>query len=128
VALALLLFSGALVEEVAKSVGIGVLLQHRHIASAKAVVTLSALSALGFLVGEKLLLFVSLRIVSESALSAALFGAGMLWLPLVAHFVFTAVVGLLTRRLGMRRYGYAVLAGAAIHMLYNLAVMGVLLP
>jgi len=124
-----LLVVATVIEEVAKSAGIAVLLEKkdRGVRTAKDVVRLSFLSAVGFLVGEKLLLLVSLSAVSESALSAALFSSGMLWIPLVAHFGFTSVVCLLTRRFGIRYYPYAVLAGTIVHALYNLYVLGVVL-
>ena len=119
-----LMVAAAVVEEVAKSAGIVVLLEKRLIKSARNVLVLSLLSALGFLIGEKLLLYVSLSVVSESVLSAALFSSGFLLIPLMAHFCFTAIVCLLTGRFGARFYPYAVLAGAIVHSLYNLYVLG----
>lgn len=121
-----LLVAAVVVEEIAKSVGIAVLLENRVIRATKDVVVLSFLSAVGFLVGEKLLLYVSLSAVSESMLSPALFSSGMLLIPLVAHSVFTSVVCLLTKRFGVRYYPYAVLAGSIVHTLYNLYVLGVI--
>jgi len=121
-----LLLAAAAVEEVAKSAGITVLLEKRVIRSARDVLGLSFLSAAGFLVAEKLLLYVSLSTVSESALSAALFSSGMLLVPLIAHFVFTALVCLATSRFGTRYYPFAALAGAIVHALYNLGVLGVI--
>ena len=121
-----LLVAAVVVEEVAKSAGIAVLLENRVIRATKDVVVLSFLSAVGFLVGEKLLLYVSLSAVSESMLSPALFSSGMLLIPLVAHSVFTSVVCLLTKRFGVRYYPYAVLAGSIVHALYNLYVLGVI--
>jgi ABC-type Na+ efflux pump permease subunit len=122
-ALAGTLVVAAVVEEIAKSVGIAVLLEHQIARSVKQVIALSLLSALGFLIGEKALLYVSLSVVSQSALSAALFGSGLLLGPLVAHFVFTTIVCLLTSHAGVR-YRYAVLAGAIAHSLYNLLLVG----
>ena len=121
-----LLVAAVVVEEIAKSVGIAVLIENRVIRATKDVVVLSFLSAVGFLVGEKLLLYVSLSAVSESMLSPALFSSGMLLIPLVAHSVFTSVVCLLTKRFGVRYYPYAVLAGSIVHTLYNLYVLGVI--
>ncbi len=126
IAVGALLLMSVIIEEVAKSAGIAVLIENRDVKTAKDVVVLSFLSALGFLVGEKLLLFVSVGIVSESMLSAAVFSAGKLWIPLVAHFVFTTIVCLLTHRFGAKRYTFAVLAGAVVHVVYNLAVLGVI--
>lgn len=119
-----LLMVAVVVEEIAKSAGIAVLLENRAIKTTKAVVVLSFLSAVGFLGGEKLLLLISLSTVLESALSPALFSSGLLLIPLVAHFVSTATVCLLTKRFGVRAYPYAVLAGSIVHALYNLYVLG----
>jgi len=123
-AVGVLLIIAVVVEEVAKSAGIAVLLENRAVSRTKDVVVLSFLSAAGFLVGEKLLLAVSVSVVSESVLSAALFSSGLLLIPLVAHFVSTATVCLLTSRFGVRAYPYAVLAGSIVHALYNLYVLG----
>jgi ABC-type Na+ efflux pump permease subunit len=121
-----LLLAAAAIEEVAKSAGITVLLENKAIRSARDVLVLSFLSAVGFLVAEKLLLYISLSAVSQSALSAALFSSGMFLVPLIAHFVFTALVCLLTSRFGVRYYPFAVLAGSIVHALYNLCVLGVI--
>ena len=121
-----MLVMAVMIEEVAKSVCIAVLIENRDLRTAKSVVTLSFLSALGFLVGEKLLLYISVGIVSESMLSAAIFSAGMLWIPLVAHSIFTAIVCLLTYRFGIKRYPYALIAGVMVHVVYNLYVLGVI--
>lgn len=121
-----LLVIAVIVEEVAKSVGIAVLIEQGIVRSAKSILLLSCLAGLGFLLGEKGLLYVSVSIVSETMLSAALFGAGMLWLPLTAHIFFTATVSLLTAKLGVRRYPLALLVGSALHVVYNLAVLGVI--
>jgi len=115
-----------IVEEIAKSAGIVTLIENGVVKTAKGIVGLSFLSALGFLVGEKLLLFVSVGVVSESALSAAIFNSGMLLIPLAAHFVFTTIVCLLVKRFGVSRYPYAIAAAAIIHVLYNLYVLGVI--
>lgn len=114
------------IEEIAKSVCIAVLIENEDLRTARSVIALSFLSALGFLVGEKLLLYVSVGVVSESMLSAAIFSAGMLWIPLVAHSIFTTIVCLLTYRFGIKRYPYALTAGVMVHVVYNLYVLGVI--
>ena len=122
-----LLLAAAVIEEVAKSAGIATLLEKRIIRSAREVVVLSFLSAVGFLLAEKGLLLMSLSAVSEATLAAALFSSGMLFLvPLAAHFAFTALVCLLTNRFGVRYYAVAVLVGSMVHVLYNLGVLGVI--
>ena len=124
-AVAGLLVAAIVVEEVAKSVGIVVLLENRIVGRWFEILGLSFLSAAGFMVAEKLLLLLSLRIVSESLLSAALFSSGMFLMPLLAHFVFTALICELKGRFGVR-YGIALVAGSVLHLLYDLAVLGVL--
>jgi len=122
-----LLLAAAVIEEMAKSAGIATLLEKRVIRSGRDVVVLSFLSAVGFLMAEKALLLITLSAVSQSVLSATLFSSGMLFLiPLAAHFVFTALVCLLTARFGVRVYPLAILAGSMVHVLYNLAVLGVI--
>ncbi len=122
-----LLIVSVIVEEVAKSAGIMVLLQNRALKSLKSVVLLSFITALGFFIGEKLLLYVALYVISESMFTAAVFGTGLLLIvPLIAHFVFTSIVCLITARFGTRFYPLAILAGSAVHALYNLCVIGVI--
>ena len=78
------LVSSAMVEEVIKSVGIVSLAEHGALKSARVILGLSFLSALGFLVGEKLLLLVSISMVAQAPVSGALFGAGLLlFIPLL---------------------------------------------
>jgi ABC-type Na+ efflux pump permease subunit len=121
-----LLLTAAVIEEVTKSAGIAVLLEKKVVKSVRDVLVLSLLSALGFLVAEKFLLYISLGTVSRSTLSVVLFSSGTFLIPLTAHFVFTAIVCLLTSRLSTRYYPLAVFAGAIVHALYNLAVLGVI--
>jgi hypothetical protein len=125
-ALGAVLAISIIVEEIAKSVGIAVLLQHGAVKSTRAVITLSLAAALGFFAGEKLLLYVALKVISESMFTTAVFGSGLLLLPLLAHFVFTSLVCLITARFGVKRYPLALVAGSVIHILYNLTIVGVL--
>ncbi len=125
-AIGALLIASVIIEEIAKSAGIVTLIENGDATDVRQLLPLSLLSALGFLMGEKLLLYVSVSIVSETMLSAALFNVGMLWIPLLAHAVFTTMVCLLTRWWGVRRYLYALLAGSAVHVVYNLFVLGVI--
>jgi len=121
-----LLLATAMIEEMAKSVGIAVLLEKGVVSTPRHLLALSFLSAAGFLIGEKLLLYLSLTVVTESTLSAALFSYGMLLIPLTAHFAFTAIVCFTTRRSGVRYYPFAVFIGSTAHALYNLCVLGVI--
>ncbi len=122
-ALAGVLIIAAIVEEIAKSIGIITLLDRQLVRSGRGVIALAFLSALGFLIGEKLLLLISLSVVSESLASQALFSTGALILPLLAHFVFTTIVCGLRARFRWR-YVVTVLIGAAVHVAYNWIVAG----
>lgn len=122
-ALAVIFTLAVITEEVAKSIALYVLLQNKVIESTRSVLKLSLLSALGFFVGEKLLLFVALRVVSESMFTDAVFGSPFLILPLILHCVATAIVGLLTMKLGVRYYVLALLMGTIVHIGYNLSVI-----
>jgi hypothetical protein len=113
------LLASAGVEEVAKSVGIVVLADHGLVRSARSVLTLAFLSALGFLIGEKLLLLVSIGAVSQGPISSAMFGAsGLLLVTLFAHFIFTAIVTLLNTKVRLP-YVVALTIGTVIHFFYN---------
>jgi ABC-type Na+ efflux pump permease subunit len=120
--LAGILFVAAILEELAKSAGIVVLREHGLIHSTRQVLTLTFLSALGFLVGEKGLLLVTLSAVAQSSIAGTLFNTGLLPVPLAAHFIFTSIVCLLTTRLHVR-YPFALFTGALLHALYNFALI-----
>ena len=117
------LVASALIEEVVKTVGIVVLAEHGVVKSVREILWLSFLSALGFLIGEKLLLLVSISVVSQANVAGALFGAGVfLLIPLVAHFIFTALVTLLRAKLKFP-YWLALGIGTVIHFFYNAYVL-----
>jgi ABC-type Na+ efflux pump permease subunit len=117
------LVTSALIEEVVKTIGIVVLAEHRVVSSVREILWLSFLSALGFLIGEKVLLLVSISMVSQARVSGALFGAGVfLLIPLAAHFVFTALVTLLRIKLRFP-YWLALGIGTVAHFFYNVYVM-----
>ncbi|MBI5653815.1 MAG: ABC transporter permease [Chloroflexi bacterium] len=117
------LIAAATIEEIAKSMGIAALIEARVVTSTRQVLALAFLSALGFLVGEKLLLLVSVTLVSETMLSAALFNTGFVLVPLIAHFIFTSIVGVLNARFRLR-YPFAVIVAVIAHALYNLVIAG----
>jgi ABC-type Na+ efflux pump permease subunit len=121
--LGMMLIASAFVEEVVKSVGIVVLADRGVVKSFRDILALSFLSGLGFLIGEKLLLLISISMVSHASVSGALFGAGLfLLVPLVAHFVFTAIVTLLATK---ARFPYmlALMIGTVAHFMYNWYLM-----
>jgi hypothetical protein len=113
-----MLLTAALIEEIVKSIGIVVWLERGVISSVKGILALAFLSALGFLLGEKLLLLFSISMVSQSALASALFNTGFLLVPLLAHFVFTAGISLLCARTRLS-YPLALLIGTVLHSVYN---------
>ena len=123
-AVLVLLGVSILFEELAKSIGVMVMYQKKYDRPVKQIFALAFVSALGFLIGEKLLLYLSLSVVSDSALSTAMFSSGFLLIPLAAHFVFTSVACLLHARYNVR-YIFAIVAAAALHMLYNVSILGV---
>ena len=125
-AIAVVLIASLIVEEIAKSLSIKGLLENHHIHSWCQVIFYAFLSALGFLIGEKLLVLASIRVISQSALSAVLVSAGKLWIPLLAHFSFTSVVSLGLYWLGVRRYVASLAVGVGLHLVYNLAVLGII--
>ena len=121
--LAALLALCVIVEEVAKSAGIATLLENKKITSTGTLLALAAASAIGFFIGEKLLLYISLSVVSNIMLIEALGSADLLVIPLIAHFIFTSTVCLLTQKLGVKYYPAAVVAGSFIHFLYNFVIL-----
>ncbi|MCK4723045.1 MAG: ABC transporter permease, partial [Dehalococcoidia bacterium] len=101
-ALGAVLAMSVVAEELAKSAGIAVLLQNNIVKSLKVILMLSFISALGFLIGEKLLLYLALSVISESMFTTAIFSTGLLIMPLIMHFVSTSMVCLMTARFGIK--------------------------
>jgi hypothetical protein len=122
--LGLMLIVAAVVEEVAKSAGVVILFRNRGVSRMRDVLRLAVFSALGFLVAEKLLLFMAMSVASDSMFVQALFSGGLLALPLVLHVISTSLVCLATARFGVRFYPLALVIGSAVHLAYNLSVMG----
>ena len=113
------LAAAALVEETVKSVGIFTLVEKGAVRSLRAILGLSFLSAAGFLLSEKLLVFLSISAVSQIPLAGILFSSGGLFLvPLAAHFLFTSLVCLLAGKTRLP-YRYALLLAALAHAFYN---------
>jgi hypothetical protein len=123
-ALWVLLVAAVIVEEIAKSSGVAVLIKKGVVKSWKNVLALAVISAVAFFLGEKLLLYLSLSVISESVFTAALYNVKLLWMPLAIHVTATAAVCLITYRLGARYYLFALLMGSAIHLIYNISVIG----
>jgi hypothetical protein len=117
-----MLLVAALAEEVVKSIGIVVWQEHNVITKFWQGVALAFLSALGFLIGEKLLLLLSISSISQSMLASTIFNSRLLLLPLLAHFVFTCVVIGLRGRLRFS-YPLALVIATVLHSFYNWFLM-----
>jgi ABC-type Na+ efflux pump permease subunit len=118
------LFVSAFVEETVKSVGIVMLMDHDRIKTDREILWYAFLSVLGFFIGEKLLVLISLSVVLQASISSILFGTGLLlFVPLIAHFAFTTVVTLLRAKTKLS-YTAALTIGAMIHFLYNWYLLG----
>ncbi|MBN2733355.1 MAG: ABC transporter permease [Methanomicrobiaceae archaeon] len=117
-----LLFFAAFIEEFAKSVGIYTLICKRpHYLTWKNVVIGSFAVALGFLTGEKLLLFATLAEISDSIFGAVLFASlQVLWLPLSLHFIGILTTATVLKAGGRRLYVPALILSTIVHSLYNL--------
>jgi len=117
----LLLFA-ALVEEIAKGVGIYTLYaRDPGFFSVRNLVIASGVTALGFLVGEKLLLFATLAEISDSIFGSILFlSLGSLWLPLLLHFGCVLIVACCLKKWGSNGFAPGVGIAMIVHCLYNL--------
>lgn len=120
------LLLSVIVEEIGKSAGVAALLGNGVAMSTRRMLLMCGASAIGFLAGEKLLLFMSLSIVSQSALMSAVESADLLIVPLAAHFAFTLVACLIVLAGGARWYFPAVGAASLLHFGYNLYVTGMI--
>jgi len=126
VALGFLVFTCVVIEEAAKSVTVAVTIERGLVKTWASVLWLAVVSAIFFFLGEKVLLFMSLSVISESVFTNAVFAGNLLWIPLLLHCVCTTIVCLITWRFGIKSYPLALLAGSIVHGLYNLSVIGVL--
>ena len=118
------LFASAFVEELAKSIGIVMLIDRGKIETSRQVLWYAFLSVLGFFIGEKLLVLISLTVILQASLSSVLFGMGLLlFVPLIAHFIFTALVTLLRVKTKLS-YAAALTIGAMVHFVYNWYLLG----
>jgi ABC-type Na+ efflux pump permease subunit len=120
--LVLLIVFAAGIEELAKSIGISTLfMQDPAFLSWRNLLLASAATAIGFLVGEKLLLLVTLAQITESVFGSVLFlSLGMLWLPLLLHFTGVFVVACSLKLGGRKWFVPGLFAATIIHCLYNL--------
>ncbi|WOF15548.1 PrsW family intramembrane metalloprotease [Methanoplanus sp. FWC-SCC4] len=117
-----LLISAAFIEEFAKSVGIYTVFSKRpEYFNLKNIILASFSVALGFLIGEKLLLFATLAEISDSIFGAVLFTSlQVLWLPLSLHFIGVLTTTAVLKAGGRKFYIPALMASTVVHTLYNL--------
>lgn len=120
--LVFLLLFAALVEEIAKGVGIYTIYSRDpSFLTTKNLVLAGAATAAGFLVGEKLLLFVTLAQISDSVFGSILFlSLGSLWLPLLLHFVCVVIVASSLKIWGTKGFVPGLAVAMIVHCLYNL--------
>jgi RsiW-degrading membrane proteinase PrsW (M82 family) len=120
--LVFLLLFAALVEEIAKSVGVYTIYSRDpSFLTWKNLVLAGAATATGFLVGEKLLLFVTLAQISDSVFGSILFlSLGSLWLPLLLHFVCVLIVATSLKTWGRKGFVPGLAVAMVVHCLYNL--------
>lgn len=120
--LVLLLMFAALVEEIAKGVGIyTIYVRDAAFFTWRNVVLACAATAIGFLVGEKLLLFVTLAQITESVFGSILFlSLGVLWMPLLLHFAGVLIVACCLKLGGRGWFVPGIAVAMVVHCLYNL--------
>lgn len=120
--LILLLFSAAFVEEFAKSIGIYTMLRgYPKFFTWKNITLASAVIALGFLIGEKALLFATLAQISESVFGSILFSSlQVLWLPLTLHFVGVMTTSVVLKLGGRSWFIPGLMLATIVHSLYNM--------
>ncbi|MDO9325437.1 MAG: ABC transporter permease [Methanoregula sp.] len=120
--LVLLLIFAALVEECAKAVGIyTIFVTDPAFLTWKNLLAACAATAIGFLVAEKLLLFITLAQITESVFGSILFlSLGVLWMPLLLHFVGVLIVACSLKFWGRKGLVIGLVLATAVHCLYNL--------
>jgi len=120
--LVFLLLFAALIEEIAKSVGIYTMYSRDPaFLTWKNLILACAATAIGFLVGEKLLLFVTLAQISDSIFGSILFlSLGSLWLPLILHFTCVTIVASCLKIWGKKGFVPGLIIAMVVHCLYNL--------
>jgi len=120
--LVFLLLFAALIEEIAKGVGIYTLfIRDSSFLSWKNIVYACGATAIGFLVGEKLLLFVTLAQITDSVFGSILFlSINSLWLPLLLHFAGVLIVACCLKKWGARGFAPGLALAMIVHCLYNL--------
>ena len=125
VSLILIMLLAAGTEEIAKGAGIVALVTAMPgFLNGRVLVVASAVIALGFLVGEKLILFITISQISDSVFGAALFlSIGMLWMPFLLHMAGVIIMGATVLYKGKKGLPFGILLATMVHLLYNLYLL-----
>ena len=123
--LLIIIFLAAFTEELVKSAGlIGLIKHNRPVFSWPVVVASALFIAIGFLIGEKLLLFITLSQISDSIFGAALYmSIGLIWMPLLLHFTTVLCTGFSVKIGGKRMFPVGILLATLLHTIYNLYLL-----
>jgi ABC-type Na+ efflux pump permease subunit len=123
--LVLIMLLAAWTEEIAKATGIIALITAMPgFMNARILVIASFVIALGFLVGEKILLFATISQISDSVFGAALFlSIGMLWMPFLLHMAGVFITGAVVLIGGRKVMSIGLLCATGIHLVYNLYML-----
>ncbi|MEN6610115.1 MAG: ABC transporter permease [Methanoregulaceae archaeon] len=123
--LILLIIAAAFAEELAKSLGIyALVLRSPGWLTWKNLVLASGVVALGFLIGEKLLLLVTLAQITESVFGSILFTSlQVLWMPFLLHFAGILIVGACLKIWGKRGFIPGLILATIVHCIYNLILI-----
>jgi len=123
--LILIMMLAALTEEIVKAAGFVALITHRFPPlSWKVVVSASLLIGFGFLLGEKLLLFVTISQIADSIFGAALFlSLSLLWIPFLLHAGTVFCTGAIIKIWGIKALPFGVILATVVHSMYNLYLL-----
>lgn len=121
----LIILLAAFTEELAKTSGfIGLLQYGKPRLTWKVVIAGAFLIAAGFLLGEKLFLFITLSQISDSIFGAAMFmSLGYIWMPFILHFCTGLIIGVSLKTGGRRLLPVGIIAATLLHTVYNLYLL-----
>ncbi len=123
--LILIMVLAAMTEELVKAAGFVGLISHRYPPLTwKIVVLASLLIGFGFLLGEKLLLFVTISQIADSIFGAALFmSLGLLWVPFLLHSGTVFCTGAVVKIWGKNAFPIGITVATVMHTIYNLYML-----
>jgi len=126
--LVMIMLGSVILEEIAKSAGIAVLLKNNVCLCQRELVKLATLSALGFWLGEKLLLLITMTFSSETQLLNTILGTNfshgwLMVIPLIIHIFSTCIVSIIAGHRSKKGYLLGIAAGSAIHAAYNMMML-----